>query len=105
MSKVNCCVKNCSHHQNGICYANIVTISGSSAETEGDTCCSAFLNQATYSKLTDNTQSYGQCESLVCKVDTCTYNENSTCQLDSIVVAGENPMLYTETSCASYLKR
>lgn len=104
MSKINCSVKNCSHYSNGVCFANIVTISGTSANSECDTCCSAFLNEATYSKLTNNTQSFGECDSLICRVETCSHNDSCTCQLDSISVAGDKPLVYSETNCASYKK-
>ena len=104
MSKINCCVKNCSHNKDGMCYSNFVAIVGESAKSECDTCCSSFLDKKHYSDLTDNTQSYGSCESLICKVETCTYNDNCICQLDSIVVNGEQPKLYSETNCASYEK-
>lgn len=104
MSKINCCVDNCSHHKNGICYANLVTVSGASANHDSETCCSSFLNQDTYSKLTSNTESSGSCDSLICRVSTCTHNSNCTCLLDSIEVSGEKPILYCETCCASYKK-
>lgn len=105
MSKINCCVKNCSHNKEGICFSNFVSIVGASAKKDCDTCCSSFLDKNHYSTLTNNTESSGSCDSLICKVESCTYNNNCICQLDSIVINGEEAKLYSETNCGSYKKR
>lgn len=102
MNKINCDVNNCSHNNSGTCYSNRVNIGGKSAHKDCDTCCGSFLDQLLYSDLTNNTNSEGQCDCLVCKVESCTHNYNSLCNLDSINVSGQNVKLYSETNCASF---
>ena len=102
MNKINCEVTNCSHNNSGTCYSNRVNIGGKSANEDCDTCCGSFLDQILYSDLTNNTNSEGQCDCLVCKVESCQYNSNSLCSLDSINVSGQNVKLYSETNCASF---
>lgn len=101
--KINCSVDKCSHNSDGICYSNRVDIAGNGAKTDCDTCCGAFLNKQLYSNLTNNTNSAGPCDCLVCQVNTCAYNYNNLCQLDSINVTGSaSTNIYTETNCSSF---
>ena len=102
MNKINCEVINCSHNKSAICFSNRVNIGGKSATEEYDTCCGSFLDSLLYSDLTNNTNSDGSCDCLVCNVESCTYNYNSICSLDSINVSGQNVKLYSETNCSSF---
>ncbi|MBP2652006.1 MAG: hypothetical protein H6Q74_2831 [Firmicutes bacterium] len=102
MAEINCDVGNCSHNQSGMCYANCVDIVGGSAEKSGDTCCSSFLNHLTYSELTNNTSGSGTAKYLNCSANTCVYNDNNLCSLDSIKVNGNQVEYYTQTDCASF---
>lgn len=102
MEKINCDVSNCSHNKNGMCYSNAIEIGGINASTDTSTCCGSFLNKSSYGELTSNTNSFNQCDSLVCNVKTCKHNLNSSCNLHSISVAGTNSQVYTETKCASF---
>ena len=102
MNNINCEVYNCSHNKSSICFSNRVNIGGKTANTECDTCCGSFLDKSLYSDLTNNTNSNGTCDCLVCKVDSCKYNDNSLCNLNSIFVSGKNVKLYSETNCASF---
>lgn len=105
MSKINCNVSNCSHNSSNVCYANRVDIGGGYSEKECSTCCGSFLNNQNYGKLTNNTNSAGQCDCLVCNVPTCAHYDNHQCKLDSIEVTGKNPEIYSETNCASFKKK
>lgn len=102
MEMINCSVKNCSHNNDGCCYANRVNIGGMAANTAEKTCCGSFLNESVYSYLTNNAYGHNTCDSLVCNVETCIHNDNCLCKLDSINVNGDNPSLYTETCCSSF---
>ncbi|MPQ44703.1 DUF1540 domain-containing protein [Clostridium tarantellae] len=102
MQKINCTINTCSHNNSGICYANRVDIGGFGAKTDCNTCCGSFLSQNIYGNLTNNTNDSSHCTALVCKVNTCTYNDNSLCNLPSITVTGHNPIAYTETNCSSF---
>jgi hypothetical protein len=105
MAKISCEVTNCSHNNNGECYANCVDIVGSSAEKEGDTCCGSFLNKLTYAGLTNNTLSSGSCDCLKCTVGTCKYHDNHLCTLEHIQVRGQEVQYHTQTDCSSFKLR
>lgn len=102
MSRINCEVTSCSHNKSQVCYANCVDIVGASAKAEKGTCCGSFLSKTVYSELTNNVLSAGSCDCLKCSVETCVYNKNYLCSLDSIQVSGENAEYYTHTGCASF---
>ena len=72
MTKIGCNVNNCSYNKSNTCYSGVVTIGGSS---DCSTSCSSFLDEMTYSDLTNSTDESGPCDALVCSVDTCAYNE------------------------------
>ncbi|HWR55969.1 MAG TPA: DUF1540 domain-containing protein [Negativicutes bacterium] len=102
MAKIDCQVTNCSHNKTGVCYANCVDIAGSSARRDLDTCCGSFLNKLHYATLTDNVLSAGSCDCLKCTVETCTYNQNRLCTLETIQVAGDHAEYHTQTACVSF---
>ena len=102
MAKINCQVTECSHNKSSVCYANCVDIVGSSAKKEYDTSCGSFLNKLHYSELTNNTVSEGASDCLTCTVETCTFNRNNLCTLDSIMVNGASVEFYTQTECDSF---
>lgn len=102
MSRIDCSVSSCSHNKSGTCYANRVNIGGKSATVDEETCCGSFLNKLLYSTLTNNTNSEGQCDCLVCFVKSCKHNENNLCSLEEIEVSGNNVEIYTETKCESF---
>lgn len=105
MQKINCVINNCAHNNGGACFSNRVDIGGISAAENGDTCCGSFLDEKNYGKLTNNTNGSGECSCLVCKVDTCTYNNNDLCSLEIINVGGNEVNIYTETECNSFKLR
>jgi hypothetical protein len=105
MAKINCEVSNCSHNNSGMCYANIVSIVGSSAQKENDTCCSSFLNDLTYAELTNDIFESDACDSLKCSAETCAHNKNKLCTLENIQVSGSNAEYYTQTDCASFFNK
>lgn len=103
MNTINCTVKNCSHNNDCVCYANRINVAGKGATNPNSTCCGSFLDKSLYSNLTNNTNQNGKCTALVCNVDTCTHNENSMCVLDTISVSGDgSPKIYSETQCNSF---
>ncbi|CUH96564.1 hypothetical protein P22_2654 [Propionispora sp. 2/2-37] len=103
MDKINCNVVSCSHNKKQVCYANCVDIVGPSAQKHSDTSCSSFLDKSHYSRLTNNVLSEGSCDCLQCSVESCTYNSNHLCTLESIQVSGgENVDYYTHTACSSF---
>ena len=102
MNKISCSVSNCSHNSNGTCYSNRVNIGGKSAKSSCNTCCGSFLDKANYSNLTSNTNSNGPCDTLVCNVSGCAYNDNTMCSAQDIVVGSGSVNLYTETSCETF---
>lgn len=102
MQKINCDVTNCSHNKSGVCFSNRVDIGGLNASTDCGTCCGSFLNKALYSDLTSNTNSQGECDCLICKVESCAHNNNTLCNLQSINVCGSQSQIYAETKCGSF---
>lgn len=102
MNKIQCEVTGCSHNKSNICYANRVNIGGKTAQKDDQTCCGSFLNQLLYSDLTNNTNSEGSCDCLVCYVNTCKHNENCLCNLENIQVGGASAEIYAETICKSF---
>ena len=102
MQKINCDVNNCSHNKSGVCFSNRVDIGGMSSSCSNDTCCGSFLDKRLYSDLTNNTNNSGACDCLVCKVSSCTHNENTMCTLTSINVSGSRAKIYSETNCESF---
>lgn len=105
MPKIGCSVMNCSHNNEGTCYANRVSISGKKARTSNHTCCGSFLDKANYSTLTNNTDCGGECSIVGCNVKTCSYNASGTvCSLNDISVTSDTPKtnIYSETHCSSF---
>ena len=104
MNKINCDINNCSHNKSGICYSNRVDIGGQGATSSYNTCCGSFLDEKLYGTLTNNTNDNGPCNSLICKVSNCSYNENTLCTLSSINVTSKNQQanIYSETYCHSF---
>lgn len=102
MAKINCNVTNCSHNKSNICYSNIVNIKGGKAKDACNTSCGNFLNKKEYSTLTNNTNSDGPCDALVCTVQTCVYNKNEACTAENITVNGNNVVIYTEANCSTF---
>ena len=103
MTTINCSVTNCSHNSNEICYANRINIAGKGAKEHVDTCCGSFLDEKLYSNLTNNTNTEGKCDALVCNVDTCKHYSNNLCMLDTICVSGDGcTKVYNETRCDSF---
>ncbi|WP_300385048.1 DUF1540 domain-containing protein [Clostridium sp.] len=105
MTNINCTATNCSHNKETICHANIINIVGVNSEKDCDTACSSFLDKDHYGNLSNNIFSEGNpCDALVCKVNTCKYNDNKACNLDSINVSGKSVKIYEQTSCESFCK-
>lgn len=105
MPTIVCNVNNCSHNNSGVCYANKISVNGKKARTNNNTCCSTFLNQATYSTLTNNTLDDGSCNALGCNVKSCAHNiAGYTCSLHDIAITSniEKTNLYSETYCNSF---
>ena len=103
MSRINCDVTNCSHNDKHICYANMINVSGKSANKNSDTCCASFLDSSCYGELTNNAYQPGSpCSAIGCNVHTCTYNSNNLCNANSIHVDGDNTNLYSETNCKTF---
>ncbi len=105
MPTIGCNVNNCSHNNNGACYANKISVNGKKARTNNNTCCSSFLNQATYSTLTNNTLDDSPCNSLGCNVKSCAHNVAGTvCSLHDVAITSniEKANLYSETYCNSF---
>lgn len=106
MQIINCNAVNCSHNKERVCYSNRINIVGINSNSDGDTSCSSFLDSQTYGTLTNNVfQSGKPCDCLVCNVNSCKYNENQLCSLDSINISGNGANLYSETNCESFSKR
>lgn len=105
MNKIECTVDNCSHNNRGTCYANRVNIGGKGADSSCETCCGSFLDKLNYSTLTNNTNSNGACDCLVCNVVSCGYNNNKLCGAESISVSGNNVNIYSQTSCQTFKER
>lgn len=102
MTKINCTVSNCSHNKSNTCYSNIVNIGGGCANEVDTTCCGNFLDCKGYSNLTNNTNSNGPCDALVCSVENCLYNCNKYCKAENINVMGNNVKIYSETNCSTF---
>ncbi|MGL5329542.1 MAG: DUF1540 domain-containing protein [Peptostreptococcaceae bacterium] len=104
MAQVGCNIMNCSHNDGGTCYANKISVNGKKARTSGHTCCSSFLDQSTYSNLTNNTNNDGPCNIVGCNVKTCTHNAGSVCALKDVAITSSvgRANLYSETYCSSF---
>ncbi len=103
MSKINCSVKNCSHNNEDICFANVINVGGKNAKEDSETCCASFLDSKIYSDLVNNINENGsQCSAITCNVGTCSYNSNNICNAKSIDVSGDNVNLYLETNCSTF---
>ena len=105
MNKINCTVENCSHNDTGVCYANRIDVGGKGATDACETCCGSFLDKRHYSTLTNNTNSQGACDCLVCDVMNCAYNDNKLCTAETINVSGVNVNIYGETNCETFKQK
>lgn len=106
MQIINCNAVNCSHNKERVCYSNRINIVGINSNTDENTSCASFLDNQTYGTLTNNVFQNGEpCDCLVCSVNSCKYNENQLCSLDSINISGNGANLYSETNCESFCKR
>lgn len=104
MSRIGCNVDNCAHNQSGACYANRISVTGKRAHTSNHTCCSSFLDQATYGNLTNSVGENDTCDYIGCNVKTCNHNAGNVCSLNNINVttSSSSPNLYSETYCSSF---
>ena len=106
MGKVSCSVESCSYNQSRVCYAGTIKIGGQGASEEDGTCCGSFLNQRSYSNLSDYTSMRGATDEINCTVGNCRYNSEKKCSLSSIDVGGDREtQLYSETMCQSFDKK
>lgn len=106
MQLINCNAVNCSHNKDMICYSNRINVVGKDSTKDSDTACGSFLDSKAFGSLTNNIYDEGNaCSCLVCDVESCKYNENELCSLDSIHVSGCGANLYSETSCESFCKK
>lgn len=106
MGKVSCSVESCSYNKSRVCYAGTIKIGGQGAGEEDGTCCGSFLNQKSYSNLSDYTSMRGATDVINCVVGTCAYNSEEKCTLSSIQVGGGREIqLYSETECQSFEKK
>lgn len=105
MIKINCAVENCSHNNCGTCYANRINVEGNGAKNAETTCCASFLDKRHYSTLTNNTNSQGACDCLVCGVTNCAYNDNKLCTAEIINVSGAGANIYNETNCETFKQK
>ena len=106
MQNISCNVTNCSHNKEMTCYSNRLNIVGKNSHSDGNTCCGSFLDRNIYGTLTNNVYNEGNpCDCLVCNVNTCKYNDNSLCSLDSINVSGLDVKLYNQTNCESFCRK
>ncbi|RDY28044.1 DUF1540 domain-containing protein [Romboutsia weinsteinii] len=102
MMKIDCSVTKCSHNKESVCYANRINVGGYGAKTACDTCCASFLDKAHYSNLTNNTNTDGPCDCLVCDAKDCKHNDNKLCTANSIQVNGGDVHIYNETECSTF---
>lgn len=102
MNKINCSVENCSHNSTGVCYANRIDVGGKGVTDACETCCGSFLDKRQYSTLTNNTNTDGPCDCIVCSAEKCAYNDNKLCTADTIQVNGHDTKIYTETICSTF---
>ena len=106
MNLINCNAVNCSHNKDMVCHSNRINIVGKNSNKDDDTSCGSFLDSKTYGTLTNNILEEGNpCDCLVCNVESCKYNDNQLCSLDSIYVSGNGANLYSETSCESFCRK
>lgn len=107
MNRISCCVDNCSHNKNQVCYANVINVVGENAQKDSETCCGSFLDKAVYGTLENSVNSYSEtesCDSIICNACNCKHNDNSVCKLDNINVNSldSSVSLYSETCCGSF---
>ena len=105
MYKISCSVGNCSHNNEGVCYANRINVGGQGTDKACGTCCGSFLDEKHYSTLTNNTNSQGACDCLVCGVTNCVYNDNKLCTAEIINVSGAGANIYNETNCETFKQK
>ncbi len=105
MYKISCSVGNCSHNNDGVCYANRINVGGQGVDKACGTCCGSFLDEKHYSTLTNNTNADGPCDAIVCTAEKCVYNDNKLCTAETIQVNGDNVQLYTESECSTFKVR
>ena len=102
MNKIDCSVTKCSHNKDSVCYANRINVGVNGAKKACDTCCASFLDKNHYSTLTNNTNTSGSCDIIVCDALECKYNYNKLCNAESIQIKGDNAHIYNETECATF---
>ena len=103
MSYISCSVSSCANNKSGTCYAAGLNIGGKGATSECDTCCGSYLNSAVYSNLANFTSLRGAADKILCSANTCKYNSDGACNLDSIEIGSSTDAKnYTETESLSF---
>lgn len=96
---LNCCATNCGHNNSGLCYAGFINISGHSAITSSNTCCSSFTNQTNDALTNCANCTCTKPEQISCDAVNCTYNENKSCVADNVQINASN------ASCETFIAR
>lgn len=102
MSDLNCGARSCRYNCGGLCGLDNIEVCGESACTCGGTCCGSFAPAVEslygYSATLDpRSETDIECEACRCK-----HNEDGVCDLDSVLIDGDNADRSEDTCCESF---
>lgn len=96
---LNCSATNCGHNNCGLCYAGAINVSGSSATTTSNTCCSSFVEQDNGSFTNCANCTCTKTEHIRCEAGNCSHNEGGSCKAGSVQINAQT------ASCETFISR
>ncbi len=104
MTALRCTAETCMYNEDKLCSRGDIEVQGSHATTMDETCCGSFRERS----CTSNCSGCGcGCDTIniVCKAESCVYNDNTECHAGSIDITGSNAECCGETCCGTFRSR
>lgn len=103
MHEINCSVETCIYNMNKVCGASQISVGEEGAEVTEATCCKTFTSKQDVNNQMDMLIDKGSVESIQCSVNTCGYNAEHHCTLNSIEIGSlKEAENFRETDCLSF---
>ncbi len=103
MTDLRCMTNTCAHNEEDCCCRSNITVCGSQACCEEDTCCSSFTEQS--DQTTNAIKVPKHSIKITCDARDCVHNVECNCKAPTIEVTGHGASSAKQTACASFAQR
>ncbi|HEY5563096.1 MAG TPA: DUF1540 domain-containing protein [Clostridiaceae bacterium] len=115
---ISCSATNCVHNISALCSARKIRVDGSSASTSFETSCDTYAGKGFVNAVTNltnmnipgefrqimNTSSIEMSPKVECTARNCTFNQNETCNAESVYINGTGAKDSRSTSCETFIE-